>query len=97
MMGHRSIYQDGWRAVCPWPGPSFAEARFRYASRVRRVKMYPQDERVPQYLVDLSGGVRMGRYTLSVRVDNLLQYNYTEVERNLAPIRSFSLGLSAEM
>jgi arylsulfatase len=26
MMGHRSIYYDGWRAVCPWPGPSFKEA-----------------------------------------------------------------------
>jgi arylsulfatase A-like enzyme len=26
MVGHRSIYHDGWRAVCPWPGPSFAEA-----------------------------------------------------------------------
>ncbi|AKB24804.1 Arylsulfatase [Methanosarcina sp. MTP4] len=26
MMGHRSIYHNGWRAVCPWPGPSFAEA-----------------------------------------------------------------------
>jgi arylsulfatase A-like enzyme len=26
MMGHRSIYHEGWRAVCPVPGPSFAEA-----------------------------------------------------------------------
>ena len=26
MLGHRSIYHDGWRAVCPWPGPSFTEA-----------------------------------------------------------------------
>jgi hypothetical protein len=26
MMGHRSIYYNGWRAVCPWPGPSFTEA-----------------------------------------------------------------------
>jgi arylsulfatase len=26
MMGHRSLYHDGWRAVCPWPGPSFAES-----------------------------------------------------------------------
>jgi arylsulfatase len=26
MFGHRSIYHDGWRAVCPWPGRSFAEA-----------------------------------------------------------------------
>ncbi len=26
MLGHRAIYHDGWRAVCPWPGPSFTEA-----------------------------------------------------------------------
>ena len=26
MMGHRSLYHNGWRAVCPWPGPSFIEA-----------------------------------------------------------------------
>jgi arylsulfatase len=26
MFGHRSIYHDGWRAVCPWPGTSFVEA-----------------------------------------------------------------------
>ncbi len=26
MMGHRAIYHDGWRAVCPWPGTSFTES-----------------------------------------------------------------------
>jgi arylsulfatase A-like enzyme len=26
MIGHRSIYHDGWRAVCPWPGTSFTES-----------------------------------------------------------------------
>jgi arylsulfatase len=26
MMGHRSLYHDGWRAVCPWPGTSFKES-----------------------------------------------------------------------
>jgi arylsulfatase len=26
MFAHRSIYHDGWRAVCPVPGPSFTEA-----------------------------------------------------------------------
>ncbi len=25
MIGHRALYHDGWRAVCPWPGTSFAE------------------------------------------------------------------------
>ena len=27
MIGHRSIIHDGWRAVCPWPRPSFAEGK----------------------------------------------------------------------
>ena len=26
MFGHCSIYDAGWRAVCPWPGPNFTEA-----------------------------------------------------------------------
>jgi arylsulfatase A-like enzyme len=26
MLGHRAIDHDGWRAVCPWPGPTFTEA-----------------------------------------------------------------------
>ena len=26
MFGHRSLYHDGWRAVCPWPAPNFTEA-----------------------------------------------------------------------
>ncbi|WP_223642744.1 arylsulfatase [Corallococcus sp. EGB] len=26
MFSSRAIYHDGWRAVCPFPGPSFAEA-----------------------------------------------------------------------
>jgi arylsulfatase len=25
MLGHRSLYHGGWRAVCPWPGTAFAE------------------------------------------------------------------------
>lgn len=25
-LGHRSIYQDGWKAVCPVPAPSYSEA-----------------------------------------------------------------------
>ena len=28
MFSHRSIYHDGWRAVCPWPGKSFSEGGF---------------------------------------------------------------------
>ncbi len=38
MFGHRAIDHDGWRAVCPWPGPSFAEA----GQAVRRADQRPQ-------------------------------------------------------
>ncbi|MFZ0529580.1 MAG: hypothetical protein WAL91_03460, partial [Propionicimonas sp.] len=37
MMGHRAIYHEGWRAVCPWPGPSFSEAAehgLRFGSKI---------------------------------------------------------------
>ncbi|MGH7467968.1 MAG: arylsulfatase [Longimicrobiales bacterium] len=27
MFSHRSLYHDGWRAVCPWPGHSFSEGK----------------------------------------------------------------------
>ena len=27
MFAHRSLYHDGWRAVCPFPGASFTEAK----------------------------------------------------------------------
>lgn len=29
MFGHRSIYHEGWKAVCPYPGPSLAEGAER--------------------------------------------------------------------
>ena len=34
MFGHRSIDHDGWRAVCPWPGPSFAESGRQFGAPI---------------------------------------------------------------
>ena len=34
MLGYRAIYKDGWRAVCPWPGPSFTEAGVRFGQAI---------------------------------------------------------------
>jgi arylsulfatase len=34
MLGHRSIYHDGWRAVCPWPGTSFTESGRQFGSPI---------------------------------------------------------------
>src|SRR6476659_9790127 len=43
MMGHRSIYHDGWRAVCPWPGPSFAEAGVGFGQPISADKLTELD------------------------------------------------------
>ena len=43
MMGHRSIYHDGWRAVCPWPGPSFKEAGLPFGAPINKDKLTDLD------------------------------------------------------
>ncbi len=43
MLGHRAIYHDGWRAVCPWPGPSFAEAGFGFGQPISADKLSELD------------------------------------------------------
>ncbi len=43
MMGHRAIYHDGWRAVCPWPGPSFTEAGVGFGQPISAEKLTDLD------------------------------------------------------
>jgi len=43
MLGHRAIYKDGWRAVCPWPGPSFAEAGTGFGNPIPAAKLTELD------------------------------------------------------
>jgi iron complex outermembrane receptor protein len=67
---------------------------FIYRSRVERVKVYEKDERVPIYVTDLRGEIQLSQLRLAVKVANLFQYNYTEIERTLAPIRHIRFTLS---
>jgi len=43
MMGHRSLYHDGWRAVCPWPGTSFTEAGMPFGTPIPAEKLTELD------------------------------------------------------
>ena len=43
MLGSRAIYHDGWRAVCPWPGPSFAEAGMGFGQPISADKLTELD------------------------------------------------------
>ena len=43
MMGHRALYHDGWRAVCPWPGTSFKEAGMFFGAPIDKDKLTELD------------------------------------------------------
>jgi arylsulfatase len=43
MLGHRAIDHDGWRAVCPWPGPSFTEAGVGFGQPISAARLSQLD------------------------------------------------------
>jgi arylsulfatase len=43
MFGHRSLYHDGWRAVCPWPGTSFVESGLDFGAPLDHDKLTELD------------------------------------------------------
>jgi arylsulfatase len=43
MFGHRSLYHDGWRAVCPWPGTSFIESGRKFGHEITDAKLSELD------------------------------------------------------
>jgi arylsulfatase len=45
MFGHRSLYHDGWRAVCSWPGTSFVESGLQFGAPLDHDKLTELDAR----------------------------------------------------
>ncbi|MEM9034339.1 MAG: arylsulfatase [Actinomycetota bacterium] len=43
MLGHRSLYHDGWRAVCPWPGTSFSESGRSFGDPISKEQLTELD------------------------------------------------------
>ncbi|MFQ6113331.1 MAG: TonB-dependent receptor domain-containing protein [bacterium] len=75
--------------------PSIFEfgADFRFASRLKdeQLELDPTEPRVPQKVLDARAGLTVGPYTLMFNVENVLYYNYTQLESNLEPTRQYSL------
>ncbi len=75
-------------------GPFRIGIDYRYVSRLERVKVYPRDKRVPQKVADVRLGYRLFGTEIGFDVGNLFNYNYTQVERTLMPIRHYTVTLS---
>ena len=80
-------------------------ADFRHLSRIEAIDreltiVIPNsEERVPVYVTDLRASWTAASAGLPLRfsffVDNIFQYNYTEMVANIAPIRSYRLAVEA--
>lgn len=80
------------------PGKLEFGVDFRFASRLTddQVEIFRGDARVATKVFDARAGVVLKHFTLMFNVENLGQYRYTQVERNLEPIRQFSLTLQRD-
>jgi iron complex outermembrane receptor protein len=68
---------------------------YQYNSRFDEVLIYPADDRVSKHFTDAKLSFHWPHFQLSFDADNIFQYNYTTVERNLAPIRKYMATLSS--
>lgn len=81
---------------CFYLGPWEIQADYRYASRIEAVKLYKYDERVAQKVWNFRLNYHFLHYDFQVGVNNAFDYYYTQIERNMAEIRNFTVGVSAE-
>jgi len=69
---------------------------YRYISRLERVKVYPNDDRVDQKIWDARLSTALYDFGLAFNVNNALQYNYLQIERNLSPVRNYVFTISRQ-
>lgn len=78
-------------------GPIELRADYRFASRIERVEIYTLDQRVAQHELNLRLWYRLKNFALAIGSNNVLNYNYTQVERNLGEIRNFMISLDGKL
>jgi iron complex outermembrane receptor protein len=74
-------------------------ADYRFASAFERVQVFTDerlDPRVDMSVLDARLAYRVGGQVIRFMVDNALNYGYTTIERNLEPIRRYTVALEVE-
>jgi iron complex outermembrane receptor protein len=74
-------------------------ADYRYASPYDHVKVFTSpvtDPIVAMSVLDLRIAYRFGRQVIRFMVDNSANYAYTTIERNMEPVRRYTLGLDIQ-
>jgi iron complex outermembrane receptor protein len=82
-----------------WRGWS-ATVEYRYASKIEQTELFQEDprtgrdRRVPLHLWNVSLGYRRAGIEVLLRIENLFQYYYVELERNMGEERNLALTFS---
>ena len=79
--------------------PFELETRLTYRGRILRASgLFPEGVRdlISVYLVDVAATFKSWKIENTLKVHNLLEYNYAEIERNLAPPRRLTLSLGTK-
>lgn len=71
-------------------------SEYRYASRIEAVKLYYYDDRVPQKVWNFRLIYHLGNVDFQLAVNNAMDYYYTQIERSMAEIRNFTVGITGE-
>ena len=71
------------------------QADFHYSSAPEAVKLFTYDERVPQKTWDFRLIYHYANYDFQFAINNAFDYYYTEIERNMAEIRNFTVSMTA--
>ncbi|UCC73862.1 MAG: TonB-dependent receptor [Gemmatimonadota bacterium] len=72
---------------------------YRFASAFERVQVYTDeriDPRVDMRVLDARLAYRIGRQLIRFIVDNATNYGYSTIERNMEPIRRYTVALELE-
>ena len=67
---------------------------YRYTSRIQQVSVFSGDQRVAQHELNARAQVQWVGLSFTAGVNNVLNYNYTQLERNLGDIRNFVIGVN---
>ena len=79
---------------------SSATIEYRYASRIGSVQLFEEnlltgsDIRVPIHLWNIGIGYTWKGFEIRIRIENLFQYYYVELERNMGDERKISINIS---
>lgn len=96
-------YRHQWVSTVgsAWQGIS-GYVEYRYSSRMEKTQLFAedprtgQDHRIPIRVWSAGLGYSIKRWDILFRAENLFQYYYVELERNMGAERNFSLTLNTK-